>query len=119
MGMIQAQSSIDTDVADAWGIGRPREGTQVRSADQTMAEEHDERIPGNGFGDGIFTEPETGFLVGQARPGDDVPDLGCGTGRFTITLPKRANSVRAGISPFRHLGCHPLAEMAEPGAERR
>lgn len=90
MDIVQAQPNVETVVN---GIGGQRERAQVRKVYETIADEYDERIPGNGVVDEIFTDSETDFLLGKVRPDDDVLDMGCGTGRFTIPLAERARSV--------------------------
>lgn len=90
MDIVQAQSGVEAAVN---GIGGQREREQVRKVYETIAGEYDERIPGNGVVDEIFTDSETDFLLGKVRSDDDVLDLGCGTGRFTIPLAELARSV--------------------------
>jgi SAM-dependent methyltransferase len=89
VGIVQAQPNV----AAVNGIGGQRERAQVRNVYETIADEYDERIPGNGVVDEIFTDSETDFLLGKIRSDDDVLDMGCGTGRFTIPLAERARSV--------------------------
>jgi SAM-dependent methyltransferase len=90
MGIIQAQANLEAAVN---GVAGQRERAQVRKVYETIADEYDERIPGNGIVDEIFTDSEADFLLGKVRPDDDVLDMGCGTGRFTIPLAERARSV--------------------------
>jgi SAM-dependent methyltransferase len=77
----------------ASGIDGQRERAQVRNVYETIADEYDDRIPGDGVVDEIFTDSEINFLLGKVRADDDVLDMGCGTGRFTIPLAERAESV--------------------------
>jgi SAM-dependent methyltransferase len=74
-------------------VNSQRERARVRQVYETIADEYDERIPGNGVVDDIFTESELDFLLGKVRPEDDVLDMGCGTGRFTVPLAQRVASV--------------------------
>ena len=90
VSIVQAQANVETVVN---GIGAQRERAQVRRVYETIADEYDERIPGNGVVDEIFTDSEADFLLGKVRSDDDVLDMGCGTGRFTIPLAERARSV--------------------------
>jgi ubiquinone/menaquinone biosynthesis C-methylase UbiE len=90
VSIVQAQANVETAVN---GIGAQRERAQVRKVYEAIADEYDERIPGNGVVDEIFTDSEADFLLGKVRSGDDVLDMGCGTGRFTIPLAERARSV--------------------------
>jgi ubiquinone/menaquinone biosynthesis C-methylase UbiE len=70
-----------------------RERAQVRKVYEAIADEYDERIPGNGVVDEIFTASERDFLLSKIRSEDDVLDMGCGTGRFTVPLAGRAKTV--------------------------
>jgi SAM-dependent methyltransferase len=72
----------------------------VRAVYQAIAGEYDERIPGNGPADELFTDTEFDFLHSKIRPSDHVLDMGCGTGRFTVPLAARAAAVTGlDISP--------------------
>ncbi|MEU2565138.1 class I SAM-dependent methyltransferase [Streptomyces longispororuber] len=67
--------------------GRVQEQKQtVRSVYEKVAQEYDERIPGSGPSDEMFTEAERNFILGKIRPGENVLDMGCGTGRFTVLM---------------------------------
>jgi ubiquinone/menaquinone biosynthesis C-methylase UbiE len=70
-----------------------RERAQVRKVYETIADEYDERIPGNGVLDEMFTNSEADFLLSKIRSENDVLDMGCGTGRFTVPLARRAKTV--------------------------
>jgi SAM-dependent methyltransferase len=73
--------------------GGQRERAQVRKVYETIADEYDERIPGNGVVDEIFTDSEIDFILGKVRSTDKVLDMGCGTGRFTIPLAEKVQEV--------------------------
>jgi ubiquinone/menaquinone biosynthesis C-methylase UbiE len=90
MGTIQARSDVGAAPLDLDG---QREREQVRKVYEAIADEYDERIPGNGVVDEIFTDSELSFLLAKVQPGDDVLDMGCGTGRFTLPLARHAASV--------------------------
>lgn len=90
MGISQVEPHA---VTAASGIGGQRERAQVRKVYETIADEYDERIPGNGVVDEIFTDSELDFLLGKIHAEDEVLDMGCGTGRFTIPLAERVKSV--------------------------
>lgn len=65
----------------------------VRSVYDQIAGEYDERIPGEGPSDEIFTDTEREFLLGRISSGERVLDLGCGTGRFTVPLAESGAAV--------------------------
>jgi SAM-dependent methyltransferase len=66
---------------------------QVRQVYETIANEYDRRIPGEGPTDDLFTDTEYDFLLSKVDPSDHVLDMGCGTGRFTVPLAERAATV--------------------------
>jgi ubiquinone/menaquinone biosynthesis C-methylase UbiE len=68
----------------------------VRSVYQRVADEYDERIPGNGPSDELFTQAEREFLSSRVSAGRHVLDMGCGTGRFTVPL-ARSGAVVTGL----------------------
>lgn len=65
----------------------------VRNVYQEIADEYDERIPGFTMIDQRFTETEMTFVMSKVDASDDVLDMGCGTGRFTIPLAQHARHV--------------------------
>ncbi|OPC78086.1 ubiquinone biosynthesis methyltransferase UbiE [Embleya scabrispora] len=65
------------------------EKATVTSVYRRVAAEYDERIPGDGPSDELFTEAERDFLLGKIAPGERVLDMGCGTGRFTVPMAER------------------------------
>jgi ubiquinone/menaquinone biosynthesis C-methylase UbiE len=64
----------------------PEEKDEIREIYNSLAAEYDQRIPGEGPSDDIFTESEFEFLLSKISPGEEVLDLGCGTGRFTVPM---------------------------------
>ncbi|WP_414941767.1 class I SAM-dependent methyltransferase [Amycolatopsis sp. cmx-11-51] len=70
-----------SDPADA-AIGKQT----VRDVYEQLAAEYDERIPGAGHADDMFTDSEMRFLMSKVHSGTKVLDMGCGTGRFTVPL---------------------------------
>lgn len=65
----------------------------VRSVYQQLAAEYDGRIPGTTNADKRFTDGEMAFVMSKIQPSDEVLDMGCGTGRFTLPLAKYAKKV--------------------------
>lgn len=69
------------------------ERARVRKVYETIADEYDERIPGVGVIDEMFTDSEFAWVLGKVRPDDELLDMGCGTGRFTVPLAERVKAV--------------------------
>jgi len=86
MGDIPAQPPAETAAGQ-------RERERVRKVYETIADEYDERIPGVGVIDEIFMDSEIDFVLSKVRPDDQLLDMGCGTGRFTVPLAERAAAV--------------------------
>jgi len=59
---------------------------QIQGVYNAIAAEYDERIPGSGHADDMFTASELEFLMNKVSPTDRILDMGCGTGRFTVPL---------------------------------
>jgi len=89
MGDMIAQSDADA-MANS---GPQQERARVRRVYETIAEEYDERIPGAGVMDDMFTDSEFDFVLSKVRASDEVLDMGCGTGRFTVSLAERVSVV--------------------------
>lgn len=70
-----------------------REQDIVKDVYEEIAEEYDERIPGMTPNDRRFTDTERDFLFEKITHCDEVLDMGCGTGRFTLPLAKKARKV--------------------------
>jgi len=65
----------------------------VRNVYEEIADEYDERVPGITTVDMRFIETEMAFVLSKIRSSDDILDMGCGTGRFTIPLAQVARKV--------------------------
>src|SRR5262245_27700481 len=70
-----------------------KEKEVVRNVYEEIADEYDERVPGITSVDRRFTETEMAFVISKIRSSDDVLDMGCGTGRFTIPIAQKARKV--------------------------
>lgn len=66
---------------------------RVRQAYNKIAEEYDERVPGVTPLDVRFAETEMAFVLNRILETDEVLDLACGTGRFTIPIARKAKRV--------------------------
>ncbi|KUF19175.1 class I SAM-dependent methyltransferase [Streptomyces silvensis] len=76
------------------GYPRPDEQKDtVKSVYRQVAEEYDERIPGAGPSDDLFTRSERDFLIDSISSGEKVLDIGCGTGRFTVPMADKGAQV--------------------------
>ncbi|MBG6213168.1 MULTISPECIES: class I SAM-dependent methyltransferase [unclassified Cryobacterium] len=62
------------------------EKLNIHAVYEKLASEYDDRIPGSGPSDDNFTAAERDFLLSKVTPGQDVLDIGCGTGRFTVPM---------------------------------
>lgn len=67
-----------------------QEKTVIKTVYEEIANEYDERIPGSTASDKLFTETEFNFLLNRINSSDNVLDMGCGTGRFTIPIAQKA-----------------------------
>lgn len=65
----------------------------VHDVYQHIAEEYDERIPGTTSLDDRFAATEQRFVLDRVGSSDNVLDIGCGTGRFTVPLAEHAGHV--------------------------
>lgn len=65
----------------------------VKAVYERIAAEYDERIPGAGHADDMFTATELQFLMSKVEPGQRLLDMGCGTGRFTVPLAEAGAAV--------------------------
>ncbi|MFI8933305.1 class I SAM-dependent methyltransferase [Streptomyces sp. NPDC053474] len=79
----------------------------VRTVYEQVAAEYDERIPGAGACDDLFTQSEHEFLFESIRSGEKVLDIGCGTGRFTVPMADKGADV-SGLDISR-----PMLDVAE------
>jgi ubiquinone/menaquinone biosynthesis C-methylase UbiE len=118
MSAAQVQSNVETAAGnnDAGRDRAEQERAQVRKVYQIIADEYDDRIPGNGVVDEIFTDSEAAFLLGKVRPDDDVLDIGCGTGRFTVPLAGRAKTV-SGLDMSPMMLAEARKKLADGGLE--
>ncbi|MER7930160.1 class I SAM-dependent methyltransferase [Streptomyces sp. NPDC096057] len=83
----QSAGNVDADL-------HPEEQkATVKSVYQQVANEYDERIPGRGPSDDMFTQSERDFLIEAIRSGEKVLDIGCGTGRFTVPMAEKGADV--------------------------
>lgn len=58
-----------------------------------IASEYDERFSAPDFTDQTFIATELDFVLQKVRSNDEVLDMGCGTGRFTVPLARKARKV--------------------------
>ncbi|AJP00738.1 ubiquinone biosynthesis methyltransferase UbiE [Streptomyces cyaneogriseus subsp. noncyanogenus] len=86
----------------------------VKSVYQQVAGEYDERIPGLGPSDDMFTQSERDFLLKAIRSGEKVLDIGCGTGRFTVPMAEKGADV-SGLDISRPMLDVASSKLAERG----
>ncbi|RSM85955.1 class I SAM-dependent methyltransferase [Kibdelosporangium aridum] len=91
---------------------------QIREVYETIAGEYDRRIPGNGPTDEVFTDTELDFLLEKIQRTDEVLDMGCGTGRFTVPLAERAAKV-TGLDISPHMLAVNSSKLRERGLAAR
>lgn len=82
---------MTSEAADPRHDGTTKE--HVRNVYNQIAGEYDRRIPGTTRVDERFMDTETAFVLERVLPEDRVLDLGCGTGRFTLPVARRAADV--------------------------
>lgn len=85
----------------------------VKKVYEEIAGEYDRRIPGFTPTDKRFTDTEISFILSKVQPTDQVLDMGCGTGRFTIPLAQHAAAVTGlDLSPAMIAQARQKAEQA-------
>ena len=70
-----------------------QEKQTVKEVYNVIAEEYDLRFSAETPSDKRFNEMEMNFILGKLKPEDEVLDLGCGTGRFTVPMAERVRQV--------------------------
>lgn len=72
---------------------KTREQDLIAGIYNRIAGEYDERIPGFTSLDATFSDTEISFVLDRITAQDEVLDIGCGTGRITIPVARRARAV--------------------------
>ncbi len=109
------RTSTETSTgSSANGNGTSAKRAHVRGVYEKIADEYDERIPGAGPTDEIFTDAEIAFVLSKVDRSDHVLDMGCGTGRFTVPMAERAASV-TGVDISPHMLAVNGRKLAEHG----
>jgi SAM-dependent methyltransferase len=98
--------------------GADEKRAQVREVYETIASEYDRRVPGSGPTDDVFTDTELDFLLEKIQRTDQVLDMGCGTGRFTVPLAEHAATV-TGLDISSHMLTVNGRKLQERGLEAR
>jgi len=70
-----------------------QEKQTVKEVYNVIAEEYDLRFSAETPSDKRFNEMEMNFILSKLKPEDEVLDLGCGTGRFTVPMAERVQRV--------------------------
>lgn len=70
-----------------------QEKQTVKQVYDVIAEEYDFRFSASTPSDRRFNEMEMHFILGKLKPQDEVLDMGCGTGRFTVPMAEKVRKV--------------------------
>lgn len=70
-----------------------QEKQTVKQVYNVIADEYDLRFSAETPNDKRFNEMEMTFILGKLKPGDEVLDMGCGTGRFTVPMAEKVRKV--------------------------
>jgi ubiquinone/menaquinone biosynthesis C-methylase UbiE len=70
-----------------------QEKQTVKQVYNVIADEYDLRFSAETPNDKRFNEMEMTFILGKLKAGDEVLDMGCGTGRFTVPMAEKVRKV--------------------------
>lgn len=90
-----------------------QEKQTVKQVYNVIAEEYDLRFSANTPSDKRFNDMEMSFILGKLKPQDEVLDMGCGTGRFTVPMAEKVRKV-TGLDL-----CPAMIEKAREKAQER